>query len=100
MADSVVVLGRGSLAVRAARWFLDSSDHELRSIVRLVAEPIWTASLIAWARAHEVRHVESRDYRALSGAGKLARLATYHSAADNSRLGDRRVFTRELSVQP
>jgi methionyl-tRNA formyltransferase len=71
---SVVLLGKGSLAVRVAEWFQDSPDHELRWIVPVIPEPAWTASLVAWARAQGVPHVESGDYRDLAGSGKIADL--------------------------
>lgn len=72
MPTSVVVLGKGSLAVRIAAWFHESPDHQLRWIVPVVPEPSWTASLVAWTRARGVPHVESGDYRELPGAGKIA----------------------------
>jgi methionyl-tRNA formyltransferase len=71
---SVVLLGKGSLAIRIAGWFRDSPDYELRSIVPVVPEPSWTASLMAWARAHGVPHVASGDYRDLRGPQRIADL--------------------------
>lgn len=60
---TVVVLGKGSLAIRAARWFHEREDYELVRIVPVVPEPAWTDSLIAWADRAEVPVVESGDHR-------------------------------------
>jgi hypothetical protein len=62
-----VVLGKGSLAVRVASWFHESSDHELVRIVPVIPEPTWTESLSDWARANDVPAVSSGDYRELPG---------------------------------
>lgn len=63
----VVLLGKGSLAVKAARWFHDRDAYDLRAVVPVVPEPTWTDSLIGWAREHGVPHVESGHYRDLEG---------------------------------
>lgn len=63
----VILLGKGTLAVRAARWFLDSPDHELARIVPVVPEPSWTDSLIAWASERGVPYVASGHYKDLEG---------------------------------
>ena len=59
----VLLLGKGSLAVRIAEWFLESPRFELRQVVPVVPEPEWTDSLTDWARARGVRVVDSGDYR-------------------------------------
>jgi methionyl-tRNA formyltransferase len=61
----VVLLGKGTLAVRAAEWLAESPDHELVAIVPVVPEPTWTVSLIDWAKRHGVEYVESGHYRDL-----------------------------------
>jgi len=62
---SVVVLGKGTLAIRIASWFSESPDHELRAVVPVIPEPTWTASLEQWASEAGVPVVESGDYRVL-----------------------------------
>jgi methionyl-tRNA formyltransferase len=62
---SVVVLGKGTLAIRIAGWFSESPDHELRAVVPVIPEPTWTDSLEQWAREAGVPVVESGDYRVL-----------------------------------
>jgi methionyl-tRNA formyltransferase len=74
VATSVVVLGKGTLAIRVAEWFERSPDHALRWIVPVVPEPSWTASLTAWAQARGVRRVASGDYRDLPDSGQIADL--------------------------
>jgi methionyl-tRNA formyltransferase len=66
-ARRTVVLGKGTLAIRIANWFLDSPDYELERIVPVVPEPTWTESFAAWASARGVPVVESGHWRDLSG---------------------------------
>jgi methionyl-tRNA formyltransferase len=61
----VVVLGKGTLAVRVADWFLQSDRHELEAVVPVLPEPAWTRSIGDWARTNGVAVVESGDYRDL-----------------------------------
>ena len=61
----VVLMGKGSLAVRIAAWFHDRDDFDLTCIVPVVPEPAWTDSLIGWAEGARVPHVASGDYRDL-----------------------------------
>src|SRR4051794_9892724 len=60
---TVVVLGKGDLAIRIAGWFHDSPEHDLVGVVPVVPEPGWTGSLSAWAREHGVDVVESGHWR-------------------------------------
>jgi methionyl-tRNA formyltransferase len=62
-ARRVVVFGKGTLAIRIAEWFHESSDWDLVGVVPVVPEPTWTDSLIEWARDRGVSYVESGDYR-------------------------------------
>jgi methionyl-tRNA formyltransferase len=71
MSKRVIVLGKGTLAVRIGRWFQESSGYELAAVVPVVPEPTWTGSLIDWAEAAGVPYVRSGDYRDLpEGAGE------------------------------
>ena len=63
----VIVLGKGELAVRVADWFFEAPDYQLVTVVPVVPEPSWTASLADWSREHRVPFVESGDYRDLDG---------------------------------
>jgi hypothetical protein len=58
-ARSVVLLGKGDLAVRVAEWFLREDEWQLRHVVPVVPEPDWTESLIDWADGNAVPWVES-----------------------------------------
>ena len=62
----VVVLGKGTLAIRVADWFRRSEAYELRTVVPVVPEPAWTDSLLGWSEAAGVEHVPSGDYRDLA----------------------------------
>jgi methionyl-tRNA formyltransferase len=46
---SVVVLGKGSLAVKIAQYFYSSKDFSLLGIVPVMPEPKWTNSFSNWA---------------------------------------------------
>lgn len=59
MARSVVVLGKGTLAIQIAEWFLAHRDWHLAGVVPVIPEPAWTLSLSGWAHANHVRIVES-----------------------------------------
>ena len=74
MAKSAIVLGKGSLAIRIADWFLGSADYELTGVVPVVPEPGWTDSLIAWARANHVPYAEDGHWAELAADGPLADL--------------------------
>lgn len=65
MKKQVVVLGKGTLAIQIADWFLRSPDYELKAIVPVVPEPAWTASFIQWAQLHDVPFVASGHYKDL-----------------------------------
>ncbi len=86
MATDVVLLGKGSLAIRAAGWLMTSPEHELAAIVPVVPEPTWTESLIEWARANRVPYVESGHFRDLAtvraGRVGLAMSVFYHRIFD------------------
>lgn len=63
MKRSVVVLGKGSLAVRIADWFRTHRDYQLSVVVPVIPEPTWTDSLSRWADAHGVRVVPSGHFK-------------------------------------
>jgi methionyl-tRNA formyltransferase len=66
-ARRTVVLGKGTLAIRIANWFLDSPDYELERVVPVVPEPTWTESLAGWASARGLPVVKSGHWRDLPG---------------------------------
>jgi hypothetical protein len=69
---SVVVLGKGDLAIKVCEWFKKSSDHDLVAIVPVIPEPSWTSSLLKWSIKNNVPAVSSGDYRDLSCSPDLA----------------------------
>ena len=62
---SVVLLGKGDLAIRAASWFRADERHDLVAVVPVVPEPTWTGSLISWCRHCHVPYVTDGNYRSL-----------------------------------
>jgi methionyl-tRNA formyltransferase len=42
---TVVVLGKGELAIRVSRWFLASDDYRLLYVIPVLPEPAWAPSL-------------------------------------------------------
>jgi methionyl-tRNA formyltransferase len=62
MKQHVVLLGKGSLAIRIAEWFWQHSDYELRTVVPVIPEPAWTDSLSRWADAKGIPLIRSGHY--------------------------------------
>jgi methionyl-tRNA formyltransferase len=62
---NVVVMGKGTLAIKVANWFLHSPAYTLTSIVPVIPEPTWTESFAAWADANSVPVIRSGHYRDL-----------------------------------
>lgn len=65
--QNVILMGKGTLAIRAAEWFLNSSDYKLTTIVPVMPEPTWTPSLRNWAQSHNIPIVESGHFKDLPG---------------------------------
>lgn len=63
MKRSVVLLGKGSLAIRIADWFATQRDYDLRLVVPVIPEPAWTDSLSRWADARRIPLVRSGQYK-------------------------------------
>jgi len=59
----VIVLGKGTLAIRIADWFLESPDYKLTQIVPVMPEPSWTESFVAWAERNQVPYTASGHYK-------------------------------------
>jgi len=59
---TVVILGKGTLAIRIAEWFHGSKQYRLQAVVPVVPEPTWTDSLTKWARLDGVAVAESGQY--------------------------------------
>lgn len=62
---TVVVMGKGDLAIRVADWFLHSGSYALSAIVPVMPEPQWTQSFADWGRLNNVAITESGHYRDL-----------------------------------
>jgi methionyl-tRNA formyltransferase len=63
MKQGVVLLGKGTLAIRIADWFFTQPDYEVRLVVPVMPEPTWTASLSQWADGHQIPLVRSGHYK-------------------------------------
>ena len=57
---NVVLLGKGSLAIRIAKWFC--KNHNLVAVVPDIPEPEWTDSLLGWAKLNRIPYIESGNY--------------------------------------
>ena len=64
---TVLVRGKGDLAIQVADWFLGSEEYELVAIVPVMPEPVWTESLASWGRGKGVQVIESGHYKDLPG---------------------------------
>jgi len=58
----VIVMGKGTLGIRIADWFLKNDEYELVNIVPVLPEPTWMDSLIAWSKKNKIPCVESGNY--------------------------------------
>lgn len=67
MSKQVILLGKGTLAVKVATWLMASPEHELACVVPVMPEPAWTGSLTAWATTNGVPVVDSGHYKDLPG---------------------------------
>ena len=63
MTQGVVLLGKGTLAIRIAEWFTRQPQYDLRLIVPVIPEPTWTDSLSTWACANNVPIVASGHFK-------------------------------------
>ena len=63
MRKNIVVLGKGSLAVKIASWFRE--NHNLLAVIPDTPEPSWTESLSSWAKINHVPVVETGSYEDL-----------------------------------
>ena len=65
MNKQAVVLGKGSLAIRIADWFLCSTDYDLVAVVPVIPEPAWTDSLVQWADRNHIPYPASGHHKDL-----------------------------------
>jgi len=63
--QTVVVMGKGDLAIKVANWFLQSEKYKLVAVVPVMPEPKWTQSLAEWSRANGIAVIESGHYKDL-----------------------------------
>jgi methionyl-tRNA formyltransferase len=69
MKKSVIILGKGTLAIRIAEWFRDSLEYQIHCVVPVIPEPTWTNSLVQWCEENGVRYVPSGHYRYIPCVG-------------------------------
>lgn len=62
MRKTVVVLGKGILAIKVAKWFVKSPKYKLLLVIPVVPEPAWTDSFVKWARKNSVSYISSGNY--------------------------------------
>ena len=58
----VILMGKGSLAIKIAKWFNQNSDYKLKLIVPVIPEPSWTDSLISWSKQNNIEYIKSGNY--------------------------------------
>lgn len=66
--QTVIVVGKGKLAIQVADWFLSSPEYKLVAVVPVIPEPKWAPSFQSWAQAKNLTIVESGHYKDLDGA--------------------------------
>tara|TARA_R100001082_G_C4315404_1_gene138729 strand:+ start:186 stop:818 length:633 start_codon:yes stop_codon:yes gene_type:complete len=61
MKKNIVLLGKGSLAIKAASWLKE--NHNLILVVPDMPEPTWTGSLKSWSENNNVKFIKSGNYK-------------------------------------
>jgi methionyl-tRNA formyltransferase len=61
--ERTVLLGKGELAVRLARWLQGRPEFELALVVPVIPEPRWSDSIVSWSAAADIPVVASGNYR-------------------------------------
>ena len=65
-------MGKGTLAIRVADWFLKSQEYELTQIVPVIPEPAWIpGSLVNWATENKIPFVKSGHYKDIQNVQSL-----------------------------
>lgn len=67
MKKSVIVLGKGTLAIKVSKWFLESSEYNLLCIIPVIPEPTWTSSFVKWAKKNSIPCISSGNYENIAG---------------------------------
>ncbi|KAF5435097.1 Methionyl-tRNA formyltransferase [Candidatus Methanophagaceae archaeon] len=70
----VIVLGKGSLAIKISKWFKDSENYNLDCIVPVIPEPHWAQSFLSWAKKNNINSVKTGKYEDI----KFARENDFH----------------------
>ena len=61
--ETVILLGKGALAIKVAQWFYANPKYKLLTIVPVIPEPSWTDSFKKWAEATGVPFVATGHYK-------------------------------------
>lgn len=60
---NIVLLGKGSLAIKACEWINSNTDFNLLAVVPDKPEPAWTESISDWALTNNITLVSSGRYQ-------------------------------------
>ena len=92
---SVVVLGKGTLAIKIADFFNKSLDFSLLGIVPVLPEPKWTDSFSGWANQQEI-NVVNLESLILSGMKVDLAFSCYYDKILKNR--ELQVFSKSLNL--
>ncbi len=67
---NVIILGKGSLAIKIANWFKDNPDYNIICVVPVIPEPTWTDSFKDWAIHNNIPIVKSGDYNQIKNVNE------------------------------
>ena len=67
MRKSIILLGKGTPAIRIADWFRQNDEYKLDCVVPSMPEPTWTESLTAWCHSNDVSCIETGRYEDIPG---------------------------------
>lgn len=59
----IILLGKGTLAIKISNWFLKSDEYEIVGVVPVIPEPSWTDSFMMWAKENKLHVISSGHYK-------------------------------------
>lgn len=59
---NVIVLGKGSLAIKISEWFIENPEYNLLLVVPAMPEPSWSDSFKEWAIKRNISFIDSGHY--------------------------------------
>ena len=59
---NIIVLGKGSLAIKISKWFNTNENYNLTCTVPVIPEPVWAQSFLNWSEENNIPFVSTGKY--------------------------------------